>query len=75
MFKSVGQYLGVPFAESNPMKAIKKCEQPLGNLPLEILSYLAAFVDDMVDNAQLKVPMQQTTACKFQIQKIYRFRH
>jgi ion channel-forming bestrophin family protein len=46
------------------MKDIKSSDKPLGNLPLEILMYLAAFIDDMVENGQLKVPMQQTAACK-----------
>jgi putative membrane protein len=60
--KAVGTYLGVSFAESNPMKILKKSEKPTGNLPLEILSYLASYVDDLVENGQLKVPMQQTLA-------------
>ena len=61
-FKSVGEYLGVSFAESNPRKALKRAGRPLGNLPLEILSYLASFTDELVANGQLPVPMQQTLA-------------
>jgi ion channel-forming bestrophin family protein len=60
----IGEYLGVSFAKSNPRKLIKKSTKPLGNLPLEILSYLASYVDDLVENGQLKVPMQQTLACQ-----------
>lgn len=60
--KKVGEYLGVSFAESNPRKLIKKSERPLGNLPLEILSHLSAFVDDMIGKEQLKIPMTQTLA-------------
>jgi ion channel-forming bestrophin family protein len=60
--KAAGQYLGVSFAESNPMKLVKKSPKPLGNLPLEILSYIASYIDDLVENGQLKVPMQQTLA-------------
>jgi hypothetical protein len=62
--KAAGEYLGVSFAESNPRKLIKKSDKPLGNLPLEILSYLASYVDDLVENGQLRVPMQQTLACE-----------
>jgi putative membrane protein len=61
-FKSVGEYLGISFAASNPRKIIKKSPRPLGNTPLEVLSYLASFVDELVANGQLPVPMQQTLA-------------
>ncbi|KAL2175910.1 Bestrophin, RFP-TM, chloride channel-domain-containing protein [Thermothelomyces heterothallicus CBS 202.75] len=61
-FKSVGEYLGVSFAESNPRKAVKKAGRPLGNLPLEILSYLASYVDELALSGRLPVPMQQTNA-------------
>ncbi|UPK89971.1 hypothetical protein LCI18_000906 [Fusarium solani-melongenae] len=62
IFKSTGEYLGVSFATSNPRKALKKTSQPLGNLPLEILSHLAVTLDKMIANGQLDVPMQQTIA-------------
>ncbi|KAL2019010.1 hypothetical protein VTK56DRAFT_10175 [Thermocarpiscus australiensis] len=61
-FKSVGEYLGVSFAESNPRKAIKRASRPLGNLPLEILSYLASYTDELALSGRLPVPMQQTLA-------------
>jgi predicted membrane chloride channel (bestrophin family) len=61
-FKSVGEYLGISFAESNPRKAVKKAGRPLGNLPLEILSYLASYVDELALSGRLPIPMQQTTA-------------
>lgn len=64
MFKAMGEYLGISFATSNPRKAIKKAKRPLGNLPLEILSYLASFLDEVIENGQLTVPMQQTVACR-----------
>ncbi|KAI6372884.1 hypothetical protein MCOR25_003621 [Pyricularia grisea] len=62
IFKRAGTMLGVPFFESNPRKQLKKATRPLGNLPLEILSYLAAYTDEIVANGQLPVPMQQTLA-------------
>ncbi|KAK3954752.1 Bestrophin, RFP-TM, chloride channel-domain-containing protein [Pseudoneurospora amorphoporcata] len=61
-FKSVGEYIGVSFAASNPRKMIKKASRPLGNLPLEILSYLATYTDELIAEGQLPVPMQQTLA-------------
>lgn len=63
--KSIGEYLGVSFAESNPRKLLKKANKPLGNLPLEVLTYLASYIDETIENGLLKVPMQQTLACKF----------
>lgn len=62
VLRVLGDYLGVSFATSNPRKAIKKAGYPLGNLPLEILTYLACFVDEMVTNNQLVIPMHQTLA-------------
>jgi hypothetical protein len=62
--KATGEYLGVSFATSNPRKTVKQAKRPLGNLPLEILSHLASFTDELVQNGQLPVPMQQTLACK-----------
>lgn len=61
-FKSVGEYLGVSFAESNPRKTMKRAGRPLGNLPLEILSYLASYADELALSGRLPVTMHQTTA-------------
>ena len=63
-FKSTGEYLGVSFAASNPRKTIKRAQYPLGNLPLEILSYMASYIDEIILNGQLTIPMQQTLACR-----------
>ncbi|KAI2633429.1 Bestrophin, RFP-TM, chloride channel-domain-containing protein [Xylaria nigripes] len=62
IFKSVGENLGVSFATSNPRKTLKRSNKPLGNLPLEILCYLTAYVDEITANGQLPVPVQQTAA-------------
>jgi putative membrane protein len=64
-FKATGEYLGVSFAASNPRKAVKQATRPIGNLPLEVLSYIASYVDEITANAQLPVPMHQVTACKW----------
>jgi putative membrane protein len=62
-FKATGNYLGLSFAASNPRKVLKRARRPLGNLPLEILTYLAAFTDELVGSGQLPIPMTQTLAC------------
>lgn len=62
--KATAEYLGISFATSNPRKAIKKATRPLGNLPLEILCYIASYLDEIIENGQLTVPMQQTIACE-----------
>ena len=63
-FKEVGEYLGISFAESNPRKALKKAQRPLGNLPLEILNYLGRYVDMLCEEGKIPVPGQQTIACE-----------
>jgi putative membrane protein len=55
--KQVGQWLGIQAAESNPRKAIKRASKPLGNLPLEILSHIQAYLDTVVENGTLKSPV------------------
>ncbi|CAO2649923.1 Nn.00g012150.m01.CDS01 [Neocucurbitaria sp. VM-36] len=60
VFKTAGQFLGVPMAESNPRKLVKKARVPLGNLPLEILSHLSAYMKTIYDNGTFKVSIYQT---------------
>jgi ion channel-forming bestrophin family protein len=52
-FKSAGEYLGVSFAESNPRKIIKHAKQNLGNIPLEILTYLQSYIDMTINNGTM----------------------
>lgn len=59
-FKTAGQFLGLPMAESNPRKDIKRATKPLGNLPLEILSHLSAYMKTIYDNGTFKVSIYQT---------------
>lgn len=63
VLKQVGALLGVSFAESNPRKVLKKATQPLGNLPLEILSYLSSYLDEVCENGTMKQSMHQVFAC------------
>lgn len=49
-WKRTGEYLGLTFAESNPRKQIKRSTRNLGNLPLEILTYLSAYLNSVTAN-------------------------
>jgi putative membrane protein len=48
--KKIGVFLGITFAESNPRKLVKKSKKNLGNLPYEILCYLSAYIESVIDN-------------------------
>jgi putative membrane protein len=60
--KAMGEYLGVTFAESNPRKRVKNSKKPLGNLPLELLNHLAAYVQNCCENETLKNGLYQSQA-------------
>ncbi|KAF2469662.1 UPF0187-domain-containing protein [Lindgomyces ingoldianus] len=60
--KAIGEFLGVSFAESNPRKRIKRSKKPLGNLPLEILNHLSAYVNCIIENDTCKVVLYQSQA-------------
>jgi putative membrane protein len=59
-WKAAGEYLGVSFAESNPRKVIKRAKKPLGNLPLEIITYLASYMDSLINNDMMPIPAHQS---------------
>ncbi|KAL8786023.1 MAG: hypothetical protein Q9213_003004 [Squamulea squamosa] len=58
-WKRGGEYLGLTFAESNPRKAIKRSKKNLGHLPLEILTYLSAYVNATVKGGILPSGVQE----------------
>jgi hypothetical protein len=60
IWRRVGEFLGITFAESNPRKEIKRASKPLGNLPLEILAHLQGYLDSVVENGTLKTPVFAT---------------
>jgi len=62
--KSVGNYLGITFTESNPRKRVKRSKKPLGNLPLEIINHLSAYVESIIANGTLSVSLYQNQASK-----------
>ena len=49
-WKTAGEYLGLSMAASNPRKIIKQSKKNLGNLPLEVLGYLSAYVESIIQN-------------------------
>lgn len=61
-WKIAGEYLGLTFAESNPRKLIKRSKKPLGNLPLEIFTYLSAYVQSIISNGTLPTGAHQSMA-------------
>jgi putative membrane protein len=69
--KAVGEYLGVTFAESNPRKRIKRSKKPLGNLPLEILNHLSAYVQCTIDDELIKSTLYQNQASMSLLPKYY----
>lgn len=56
-WKRVGEYLGVPMAESNPRKLFKRAKKPLGNMPLEITTYLSAYIESKIADGGIKLPL------------------
>lgn len=65
VWKRLGLVLGLPMAESNPRKLMKNPKKPLGNIPLETLSYASRYVKSVIDNGTLKAPAYQTQAMTF----------
>ncbi|KAL4788071.1 Bestrophin, RFP-TM, chloride channel-domain-containing protein [Aspergillus varians] len=65
VWKTVGEYLGVSFAESNPRKLIKRSKKPLGHLPLEVLNHISAYIDSTIANGTLSVTLHQSQAITY----------
>ncbi|OJD29329.1 uncharacterized protein BKCO1_8400030 [Diplodia corticola] len=55
-WKTAGEYLGMPMAESNPRKQLKRATKPLGNLPLEILNHLSRYIDTLTEAPEGQEP-------------------
>lgn len=62
LWKSLGEYLSLSMAESDPRKYIKRSKKPLGHLPLEILNHLSAYIDQCMANGTLSFNVHQTQA-------------
>ncbi|KAL8990490.1 MAG: hypothetical protein Q9177_000861 [Variospora cf. flavescens] len=52
-WKRGGEYLGLTVAQSNPRKVIQRSKKNLGNLPMEILTYMSAYLDAISESGQL----------------------
>ncbi|KIV94734.1 hypothetical protein PV10_02472 [Exophiala mesophila] len=59
-WKEFASWLDIPFGQSNPRKILKKSRENLGNVPLEVLNYLSAYVEETIQNGTMKVPAHQT---------------
>ncbi|OAG02183.1 uncharacterized protein CC84DRAFT_1126339 [Paraphaeosphaeria sporulosa] len=57
--KKVGYWMGFPMARSNPRKQIKRAKHPVGNLPLEILSHLSAYLTEQIDMGTFELGIAQ----------------
>ena len=66
-WKHTGQSLGLSFAESNPRKLVKRSKENLGNTPLEVLTYLGAYLENTFQNATLAIPAHQTQVMNYLI--------
>lgn len=52
--KMLGEYLGLPFLMEDERIEMRRSKKPLGNLPLEILTYLTAYYSAHVNTSPLK---------------------
>jgi len=55
-----GQRLGIPGTQSDPCKPLRKGPKYYGNLPLEIITYLGTYMDIIIANGTLNIPVLQT---------------
>lgn len=56
----IGLILGLSMAESNPRELTKDPKQPLGNIPLEILTYCSTYIKSIIENGTLATPIYHT---------------
>jgi len=62
-FGTWGEYLGLPIFTSNPRKKLKqyaKAGVHHGNLPLEIMNYLSAYIGSLMKGGQMAAPVFHT---------------
>jgi putative membrane protein len=51
--------LRIPMARSNPRKELKHAKRPLGNLPLEILTFLSGYLLETFQNETFSLGIAQ----------------
>ena len=59
--RKIAQRLGVPGAQSDPCKPLRRGPKYYGNLPLEIMTYLGSYMEICVANGTINTPIMQTT--------------
>jgi len=62
-FDTWGEYLGLPIFTSNPRRKLKQYAKAgihHGNLPLEIMNYLSAYLGSLMKGGQMTAPVLQT---------------
>ena len=62
LWHEAGDYLGLPIAQPNPRRLLKCSKDNLGNVPLEILNYLSAYLESIFANKTLATPVHQAQA-------------
>jgi ion channel-forming bestrophin family protein len=61
--RQAGQFLGVPGTQPDPAKQLRRRgPNYFGNLPLEIIAYLSAYLDILAGNGTMTTPVLQTQA-------------
>jgi ion channel-forming bestrophin family protein len=63
--KEAGDILGLSFCRDNPRATIKGAKKEVGNLPMEILVYLQAYLDSAIDAGMLKAPIYQVQSSTY----------
>jgi len=64
-WKATAQYLGLSFAQPNPRKLFKQAKDNLGNTPLEVLTYLSAYLESIFQNKTLSIGANQGQAMNY----------
>lgn len=59
-WKAASEYLDIPFGLSNPRKVMKQSKDNLGNIPLEVLTYLSSYIEESIQNGNFKVAAHHT---------------
>jgi len=54
-----GQFLGIPGTIPDPSKPLRKGPTYHGNLPFEVLNYISAYVQIVIANGTMNVPIMQ----------------
>lgn len=59
---SAGEYLGIPICATDPREILEATGENLGNLPLEMLTYLTTYLQHIIHDEKLLDGLHQGTA-------------